>query len=576
MKALLGLNSVFHESSAALIVEGKLAALVEEERFSRVRHGKKACIDHTPILPYRAIDEALRTAGLRFEELDLVAYSYDPEARSAALPRLPKDFGVPEGDYGSSEGERRFKDLAMMTGPLLSARYGTAKPVRYLPHHACHLASAYCSCPWDETAVLSVDGIGETDTCSWGRGMMGRLVRLGGIEYPHSLGFLWEKVTQWMGFSPNHEEGTVMALAAYGDPARFAKALRALLRPNPDGTFTVDPELARFRAQDVDGLETVFGPRRLPEEPLQYQTGDRLHADAAAALQELTEEVLLNLARRVREEAGLPRLALSGGVALNCLANGNLARAGVFDELWAFPAAADCGTAFGAACLAWAEQHGPLPREEWAHAYKGASERPGAVERALAARRLKAIPLSDEQIVEKVARLLAKGKTVAWYEGVSEVGPRALCHRSILADPRKPEMRDHLNSRIKHRLPFRPYGPVVRAEDALRYFDIPASAMGPCRFMLAAVPVRPEARERIPAVAHEDGTTRPQLVTKAVHPRLHALLGAFGALTDVPVLVNTSFNDREPVVGTPQHAVDTWLRTELDALVLEDRLLVKP
>jgi carbamoyltransferase len=574
MNALLGVNSAFHESSAALLVDGKLAALVEEERFTRIRHGKKASIDNTPVLPYRAIDEALRTAGLRFDQVGLVAYSYDPEARFAAVSG--KDFGVPEGDYGSPEGERRFKDLVLMTGPLLCARYGHAVPVSYLPHHACHLASAYSSCPWDEAALLTVDGIGETDTCSWARGMMGRITPLGSIAYPHSLGFLWERVTQWMGLTPNHEEGTVMALAAYGDPARFSKALRAVLSPREDGTFVVDPALARFRAPDVEGFENVFGPRRLPEEPLQYESGDRLHADAAAALQELTEEVLLGLARRVRKDSGLPRLAVAGGVALNCLANGALARSGIFDDFWVVPAAADCGTAFGAACLAWAKKHGKLPREEWAHAYKGASEPAGAVERALAGRRLKAISLSDEQIVREASRLLVKGRTVAWYEGASEVGPRALCHRSILADPRKAAVRERLNARIKHRLPFRPYGPVVRAEDALRYFDIPPAGGGPCRFMLAAVPVRAEMRERIPAVVHEDGTTRPQIITKAVHPRLYALLGAFGELTGVPVLINTSFNDREPVVGTPAQAIDTWLRTELDALVLEDRLLVKP
>ncbi|MBI5244545.1 MAG: carbamoyltransferase [Elusimicrobia bacterium] len=576
MKAVLGVNAAFHDSSAALLVDGRLVALAEEERYSRVRHAKRASIDNTPLLPYRSIDEALRSAGFGFDQVGLVATSFDPEARYAASGRPPMDFGVPEGDYGSPEGERRFRDFLRLTGPLLAARYGREVPVRSLAHHACHLASAYYSCPWDETALLSVDGIGEADTCSWGRAIAGSIAPLGRLEYPHSLGFLWERLTQWLGLTPNLEEGATMALAAYGDPARFSKALRSVLRPCEDGAFAVDPALARFRAPDVDGLEQIFGPRRLPEEPLLYGGPERLHADAAAALQELTEEVLLSLARRVRKEAFFPRLAMAGGVALNCLANAAIARSGIFDELWVFPAAADCGTAFGAACLAWKEISGSSPREEWAHAFRGPADAPGAIERALAERRLKAQPMGSDRLIESAARLLSRGKVVAWYEGPMEVGPRALCHRSILADPRRPSMRERLNSRIKHRQPFRPYGPVVRDTDALRYFDIPPAAQGPCRFMLAAAVVRPEARGRIPAIVHEDGTTRPQVISRAVHPRLYDLLCAFGALSGVPVLINTSFNDREPIVGTPAHALDTYLRTEIDALVLEDRLLVKP
>jgi len=576
VKTVLGINAAFHDSSAALLVDGRLAALVEEERYSRIRHAKRATIDGTPLLPYRAIDEALRSAGLTFGQVDLVAYSFDPDARAAAFSRLPADFGVPSGDYGSPEGERRFRDFLRMTGPLLSARYGREVPVRFLAHHACHLASAYYSCPWDEAALLTVDGIGENDTCSWARGKAGCIAALGRIEYPHSLGFLWERVTQWLGLTPNLEEGTAMSLAAYGDPARFSNALRCLLRPSEDGAFLVDPALARFRAPDVDGLERLFGPKRMPDEPFLYEGADSLHADVAAALQELTEEVLLSLARRVRRDANLPRLAMAGGVALNCLANAAIARSGVFDEIWVFPAAADSGTAFGAACLAWRESSDSSPREEWRHAFKGPVDPPGAVDKALCEKRLKAVPLGDGALLERAARLLERGKVVAWYEGAMEAGPRALGHRSILADPRRPAMRERLNSRIKHRQPFRPYGPVVRQHEASRYFDIPPAAYGPCRFMLAAASVKPEVQDRIPALIHADGTTRPQALSREAHPRLYDLLGVFGALSGVSVLINTSFNDREPIVGTPAHALDTYLRGEIDALVLEDRLLVKP
>ncbi|MCX5794402.1 MAG: carbamoyltransferase [Elusimicrobia bacterium] len=575
MKTILGINAVFHDSSAALLVEGRLRAVAEEERCSRVRHAKRASVDNTPILPYLAIDEALRAAGLDFSRVDEVAYSFDPAARFAALGRLPEDPGIPAGDYGSPEGERRFHDLILLTAGLLKARYGRQVPVRFIPHHDCHMAASYYSCPWDEAALLTVDGIGEDDTVTWGRCGRGGLERLGRLEYPHSLGFLWERVTQWAGLTPNLDEGTTMALAAYGDPERFRAALRRVLRPLADGTFRVEAALARFRAPDVRGFEELLGPRRLPQEPLLWQGEDRRHADAAAALQELTEEALCGLARRVRREAGVPRLALAGGVALNCLANTAVARCGAFDEIWAFPAATDCGTAFGAACVG-SRLAGTEPvREEWTHAFRGPAEPAASVSQALSEARLQAPARPDSELVAESAGLLASGKVVAWYEGACEVGPRALCHRSLLADPRQASMRGHLNLRVKHRQAFRPYGPVVREQDAAEYFDIPPALRGPCRFMLAAVPVKAGARQRIAAVLHEDGTTRPQIISQQAHPRLHALLGEFGRRTGVPLLINTSFNDREPIVGTPAHALATFLRAEIDALVLEDRLLVK-
>lgn len=575
MRTILGINAVFHDSSAAILADGRLAVLAEEERGSRVRHAKRASVDNTPILPYLAIDEALRSAGLDFSRVDLVAYSFDPEARLAALGRVPAEPGIPEGDYGTPEGERRFHDFILLTGRLLAARYGREVPVRFIPHHDCHMAAAYHSCPWDEAALLTVDGIGEHDTCTWARCRGGKLDTLGRLEYPHSLGFLWERITQWAGLTPNLEEGTTMALAAYGEPGRFRAALRRVLEPLPDGTFRVDPALARFRTPDVRGFEGLLGPRRRPQEPLLWQGPDRRHADAAASLQELTEEVLCGLARRVRREAGIPRLALAGGVTLNCLANSAVARSGAFDEVWAFPAAKDCGTAFGAACLAARSAGVEVRREEWLHAFFGPAPEPGSVARALADARLEAAPQPDGRLIARAAGLLAQGQVVAWFEGAPETGPRALCHRSLLADPRESAMRDRLNLRVKHRQPFRPYGPVARAEDADEFFEIPAGLRRACRFMLAAVPVKARMKERLAAVVHGDGTTRPQLVTRESHPRLHALLGEFGKRTGVPVLVNTSFNDREPIVDTPAHALATFERTEIDALVLEDRLLVK-
>ena len=575
MKAILGINAVFHDSSAAVLAEGRLSVLAEEERYSRVRGAKRAAVDATADLPYRAVSRALEAAGLSFADLDCVAYSFDPELRRRALEGAPADPGVPEDGYGGRRGEKRFRELILQTEELLAVRYGRRVPVVFIPHHEAHMASAYYSCPWDEAALLAVDGIGEQDTCVWGLGRAGRVERTGSIGYHHSLGFLWESMTRWLGLQANQDEGTVMALAAYGDPARFREALRRVLRPEPDGTFRADPAFARFRSGDVAGLESLLGPKREAAVPIVFAGTDRRHADAAASLQELTEELILGLAGKLCKDTGSANLALAGGVALNCQANGALARSGIFERLWVFPAAKDCGTAFGAAAMAWLKRRGPPVREEWRHAFLGAPDKAGSAELALSARGLKGEALGPRALVEKAADLLASGKIVAWYEGAMEVGPRALGHRSLLADPRSDAMKRRLNERIKHRQPFRPYGPVLREEDADRFFEIPEAARLPCRFMLAAVRARAQAYESIPAALHADGTARPQLIGAREHPRLHALLGAFEKRTGVPALLNTSFNDREPIVGVPEDALATYLRTEVDALVMEERLLVK-
>lgn len=573
MAAILGLNAVFHDSAAALVVDGRLVALAEEERYTRVRGGKRAAIENTALLPFRAIEEALRAGGLRFKDLECVAYGFDPQARFAALGAVPADPGIKDDAYGGAAGERRLRGLVLSTEGLLAERFGTRVPVVFVAHHRAHLASAYYSGPWDEAALLTVDGIGEGDTCTWALGKNGRIEPRGSLSYPNSLGFLWEHVTEWAGLTPNQDEGSLMALAAYGDPARFRAPLRRLLQTNPDGLFTVDPARARFRSGDLSGIVEALGPRRDPAAAFEHEGRDRAFADAAAALQELTEEALLSLVRRVKRDTGCARLALAGGVALNCRANGALAASGVLEGLWVVPPAKDCGTALGAAWAAWLERHGPPARSEWTHAYFGVPDAPGAVDAALKERGLTAPP--EPRLVARAADLLAEGKVVAWYEGAMEVGPRALGHRSLLADPRDGAMRERLNGRIKHRRAFRPFGPVLREEDAGRFFSIPPAALDPCRFMLAAVPARPEARALIPAAVHHDGSSRPQLLSRASHPRLHDLLGAFGERTGVPVLLNTSFNVREPIVGTPRDALKTYFDAPIDALVLEDRLLVK-
>jgi carbamoyltransferase len=538
--AVLGVNAVFHDPAAALVVDGHIVAAAEEERFSRRKHGKACVPFSTWELPERAIAWCLRRAGLGPDELDAIAYSYDP-----ALARAPNDVTADEW-----EGLRT---LYVQRAPRFLASLGLDPDrVRFVAHHVAHAASAHLAAPWPSSAVLVVDGRGERASHLAGHARAdGSLEVLAAQRLPHSLGLLYEEVTEHLGFRRSSDEYKVMAMASYGAP-RFLDAFRALVRGDGDGGFAVD-------RVDWDS----FAPRLGPGEAWTVA-----HADLARSVQERLEEVLLDLARWVHLHTGEPCLTMAGGVALNCVANSRVWRDGPFDAVWVQPASGDSGTALGAALRvardlgdrvlpmtgadlgrSWGEDE----LEAWLRSVRLPYERP-------------------PDVADAVADILADDGIVAWFQGASEYGPRALGRRSLLADPRSAANLERLND-VKGREQFRPVAPMVLDERAAELFDGPL----PSPYMLFTHRVRELWMERIPAVVHVDGTARIQTVSATREPLVAAMLRAFERRTGVPVVVNTSLNTAgRPMVDDPRDALECFGSAPVDALALGPFLLRRP
>jgi carbamoyltransferase len=539
---VLGVNAVFHDPAAAIVVDGRIVAAAEEERFSRRKHGKVPVPFSTWELPERAMRFCLREAGLRPEDLDAVAYSYDP-----SLATTPSDDVM----AGTWEGLRT---LLVERAPRFLA---TALPgldrdrVRHVPHHVAHAASAYLGSGFDPCSVLVMDGRGERASHLAGRAAGGRLEILAAQELPHSLGILYEELTAHLGFRRSSDEYKVMAMASYGTPA-WLDELRGLIRADGEGGFRVEPfDLSRFAPALADGDEWTPA-----------------HADLAASVQARLEEVLLDLARWLHERTGDRDLVMAGGVALNCVANSRLWREGPFDRVWVQPAAGDAGTALGAALFV-ARQEGD-PVQPMATAALG----PQWDDDELAAWLTRAGVSYErpDDVAEAIADVLAADGVVAWFEGRSEFGPRALGHRSLLADPRRQDNLEKLND-IKGREQFRPVAPMVLQDRAAEIFDGPL----PSPFMLFVHRVRDAWRDRIPAVVHVDGTARAQTVDRDDEPLVARMLDAFEARTGVPVVVNTSLNTAgRPMVDDPRDALECFGSAPVDVLAIGPYVVRRP
>jgi carbamoyltransferase len=540
MSAVLGVNAVFHDPAAALVVDGRIVAAAEEERFSRRKHGKACVPFSTWELPEQAIAWCLRRAGLAPGDLDAIGYSYDP-----ALAPAPDDITADEW-----EGLRT---LYVERAPRFLASLGLdADKVRFVAHHVAHAASAHLAAPFASSAVLVVDGRGERASHLAGHARAdGSLEVLAAQRLPHSLGLLYEELTEHLGFRRSSDEYKVMAMASYGAP-RFLDALRELVRPSGDGGFTVAPV----------GWE-AFAPRLTDGEEW-----TPAHADLACSVQARLEEVLLELARWLHEQTGESSLTMAGGVALNCVANSRLWREGPFDAVWVQPASGDSGTALGAA-LRLARDLGDRVRA-MPGADVGRSWDDDELEAALRTAR---VPYEHPpDIAEAVAEVLARDGVVAWFQGASEYGPRALGRRSLLADPRSAANVERLND-VKGREQFRPVAPMVLEQRAAELFDGPL----PSPYMLFTHRVRHGWRERIPAVVHVDGTARIQTVSPLREPLVAAMLGAFERRTGVPVVVNTSLNTAgRPMVDDPRDALECFGSAPVDALALGPFLVRRP
>lgn len=576
----LGINAAFHDSAATLVRDGEVVAAAEEERFTRIKHGKRPVPFSAWELPFNAIDYCLREGGVSLAEVDHVAYSYDPECfvrdrLGANAPLLPMDLATHEAGEWESPWDPLFacyllnapRQLADGAPHHLKKRFEGARhdgpfEFHFVEHHLCHQASAFLASPFERCAVLTLDGRGEEATTAYGRWRDGRYEALGQVEMPHSLGMLYEKITSHLGFLHSSDEYKVMALAALGQPV-FADRFMELISVGPDGRYTI---------ADFDPV-ALFGPARGRGAPLEQS-----HFDLTASLQQALERTVMQLIAWLREASGERQLAMAGGVALNCVMNAKLRDAGIFDEVWVQPAAGDAGTALGAAL--WIDQQqrteaqgGPVTRH-WTmkHAYWGPGFSDDEIESLLKWSKVKYRTLDD--VATQTAEILAQDKIIGWFQGRMEFGPRALGARSILASPLSPAMQARLNE-LKDREDFRPVAPVVPVEDLADWFTPARANRGEAPFMLFIYDVKPQQAARIPAVCHADRTARVQTVARETNPRYHDTLKAFQARTGVPILVNTSFNVRgEPVVCTPRDALNAFISTPLDALVI-GRFLVE-
>jgi carbamoyltransferase len=575
---ILGINAYHGNASAAIVCEGRLVAAVEEERFNRVKYAAG--------FPAQAIRYCLKEAGLELKDIDHVAVPRNPYARLAT--KLFYAMRMP------SFARERMKVLAKFTGiPEALAQAFDIDPAKVaaqfhrVEHHQAHLASAFFVSPFERAALLSADGLGDFASTMWGSGSGSRMKIEGGIAFPHSLGLFYSAVTQYLGFLKFGDEYKVMGLGAYGAPDQL-DAFRKIVHTHGDGFrlgldyFThhrTGPEMSWAEADKTptlgkmfsEEMEKLLGPKRNPEEPLEQR-----HKNLASALQARLEEIYLGMLKKLAERTGLKALCLAGGVAFNCVANGKIFDTTGFEQVYVHPAAGDAGLAVGAAYYVWHQILGKARSFVMDHAYWGPGYTRDEIRCAMEANGSlrngwRVEELAEDNLIQRTAAIVADGKILGWFQGRAEWGPRALGNRSIVADPRRPEMKEILNQRIKHREIFRPFAPSILAESTSEWFE----KSHPSPFMTLAYSVRPEKRDKIPAPTHVDGTGRLQTVTREANPRYWSLIKAFEGLTGVPVVLNTSFNDNEPIVCRPEEALDCFQRTQMDALVLGDFLITR-
>ncbi len=587
---ILGISAYYHDSAAALVRDGIIIAAAQEERFSRVKH------DHR--FPHRAAKYCLKAAGLSADQVDLVAFYDKPWLKFERLLETYLAF-APQGWPSFMKAMPLWlKEKLWLETRIRTALPGFEGKVIFTEHHQAHAASAYFPSPFDRAAILTIDGVGEWATASWGTGRGNRIDLRHELHFPHSLGLLYSAFTYYTGFKVNSGEYKVMGLAPYGRPTYAGLIFDKIIDLKDDGSFRLDMSYFNY-CQGLTMTSPAFhrlfkDPPREPDATLRQKD-----MDLAASVQAVTEEIMLRMARHVRKETGEKKLCLAGGVALNCVGNGRISREKIFDDLWIQPAAGDAGGALGAALFAWyqAQGHERVPASDGRDAQQGSCLGPrwrsDEIESWLHQHSLPGHRLAEDEVLETTTAALADGKIIGWFSGRMEYGPRALGHRSILGDPRRPDMQATMNLKIKFRESFRPFAPAVRLEDTAEYFDLDHAS--PYMLLVASVnpnirkePSEPERaligldqlrvmRSGLPAVTHIDYSARIQTVDRRDHPRFHALLSAFREKTGCGVLVNTSFNVRgEPIVCTPQDAYRCFMRTGMDMLVLEDIILYKP
>jgi carbamoyltransferase len=594
--AILGISAFYHDSAAALVIDGEIVGAAQEERFTRKKHD--------PGFPARAVAYCLEEANLRPDQLDYVAFYDKPLTKFERLLETYLAF-APSGLQSFSMALPVWlKEKLHMRGTIRGGIGGGQKvPIVFMDHHESHAASAFFPSPYEEAAILTLDGVGEWSTTTYGTGAGNRIELTHQLRFPHSLGLLYSAFTYYCGFKVNSGEYKLMGLAPYGKPIYQDAIYKELIDLKADGSFWLNMKYFNYcqgLTMTNQRFDRLFGgPPRRPEADLQQR-----HMDLAASIQAVTEEIMLRMGRDLHRQTGKRNLVLAGGVALNCVANGRLLREGPYDSIWIQPAAGDAGGALGAALFVW-HQLLEKPRsvngtDSQRGSFLGPRFSSDAVGRFLSKTGARYQQFSDEsELLEHVAQLLAEEKIVGWLHGRMEFGPRALGGRSIIGDPRSPKMQATMNLKIKFRESFRPFAPCVMEDHAADWFGLQPGQESP--YMLLVAPVLdkhrvsipadelrmmktdPDLRHRVnvvrstvPAITHVDYSARVQTVDEVRNPRFYRLMKTFYQLTDCPILVNTSFNVRgEPIVCTPEDAYRCFLGTDMDALVLEDFVLHK-
>jgi len=596
-RLIVGISCYYHDSAVCLLVDGHIQTAVQEERFTRKKHDAR--------FPINALKYCLEANNLKISELDAVIYYEKPlltferllETYLGSAPRGGRSFvtamqvWLKEKLFIKYELKKQIKKLAEQT----EGGSGNLPDLLFSEHHLSHAGSAFYPSPFQDAVILCMDGVGEWATTSAWIGSGNEIKPLWEISFPHSLGLLYSAFTYYCGFKVNSGEYKLMGLAPYGEPKYVDLIKNNLIDIKPDGTFRLDLSYFKYhRGFRMTGrkFHKLFGqpPRKSEGELTQF------HMDLASSIQAVTEEIVLKLARSLQAETGAENLCLSGGVGLNCVANGKLLESGIFKDIWIQPASGDAGSAVGGALMAF-HQHFKQPRTPNPHdsmrgTYLGPKFSNGEICGYLDRINAPYSTLSDPELMERVAELLEAGKVIGWFNGAMEFGPRALGGRSILGDPRNQQMQSTMNLKIKYRESFRPFAPSVLEEEVSTQFEMTAKSP----YMLLVAPVKEELRKpmtaeqdklfgieklniprsAIPAVTHVDYSARVQTVNKETNPRYHNLIKTFHRRTGCPTIVNTSFNVRgEPIVCTPQDAYRCFMRTEMDALVLENQILLK-
>lgn len=559
---VLGISCFYHDSAAALLRDGVIVAACQEERLSRKKHDSD--------FPSRAVKYVLREAGIGPGDLDAVGFYDKPLLKfermlSTYVATFPRSFGSFRKAIPLWLHEKLWvpslirKELRPYKGPILFAE-----------HHMSHAASCFLVSPFEESAILTVDGVGEWATASFGVGRGSDITLFKEIRFPHSLGLLYSAFTYYLGFKVNSAEYKVMGLAPYGKPVHFERIMKDMIHLNEDGSFKLNMKYFSYdyglRMTNGAFDEFFGGPPRKAETWMTER-----EFDIAASVQKVCEEVVLTMARYIHKETGLSNLCMAGGVALNCVANGRIIRETPMKNLFVQPAAGDAGGAVGVAHYLYNTLEKQPRGKAWTHAYLGPEYGDSEVREYLEGQGARYETLADRELIEKAARLISEGNVIGWHQGRMEFGPRALGGRSILADPRDPKMRDTLNMKIKFREGFRPFAPSVVADKCGEWFE----HEGDSPYMLLVAQVR-EGKRVVPSVTHVDGSARIQTVTREESPLYYDLIEEFGRITGVPILINTSFNVRsEPIVCTPHDAYLCFMRTNMDYLVVGHHLLDK-